>query len=135
MNVFHLVLTKIYQISGGKESVDVDLIDLLKKEGFYSNIDQISKQLQDEGWIAETTPRYTVRITHWGVGEAKRVLSDSPDKANEFEKLASKFLSECRELMVMVEEFNSKPDGDKLKLIDDRLDLLKGRSKALSSLI
>lgn len=94
MNVFHKVLLKVHEISGGKENADVDLIDLLKKEGFYSNIDNIAKQLQDEGWVTETSRKYTVRITHWGNSEAKRVLSDSPDKVNEREKESNRLLNQ-----------------------------------------
>lgn len=133
MNVFHKVLVKIFEISGGKEKEDVDLIDLTKREGFFSNIDNISKQLQDEGWIAESSPQYTVRITHWGIAEAKRVLSDSPDKVNEVEKLSARFTGEARELLVMVEEFGAGPEKGRLDNIDKRLSSLIERSKAIRS--
>ena len=133
MNVFHLVLTKIFELSGGKETKDIDLIELTKREGFYSNIDNISKQLQDEGWITESTPRHTVRITHWGIGEAKRVLSASPDKSNELEKSSSRLLAECREFLVMVEEFNAGPDAKKLKNIDERLKQIGERTRSIAS--
>ncbi|MER3430710.1 MAG: hypothetical protein C4325_05950 [Blastocatellia bacterium] len=127
MNVYHKVLTKIYEVSGGKESVDVDLVDLLKKEGFYSNIDNISKQLEDEGWIAESGRRYTVRITHWGNMEARRVLAEAPDKANELQKESTRLLTAGRELVLMLEEFESKPGEGKLLNIEKAVGGLQER--------
>lgn len=131
MNVFHKVLIKIYEITGGKDSVDVDLADLLKKEGYFPNIDNISKQLQDEGWITEPGRKHTIRITHWGAIEAKRVLSDSPDKKNEVDKISTRMLNEARELIIMLEEFAAKPEKEKLDLIDKRLDEVKSRSATI----
>jgi len=128
MNVFHKILVRIFEISGGKDSFDVDLVDLLKKEGFYSNIDSISKNLLDEGWITESGRKYVVRITHWGAKEAKRVLSSSPDKVNEVEKHSNRLLLDAKELIIMLEEFAGKPESKKLDLIDKRLSELRERS-------
>jgi len=133
MNVYHKVLTKIFEISDGKDTVDVDLVDLLKKEGFYSNIDNISKQLKDDGWITETARKHTIRITHWGVAESKRVLSDSPDKVNELDKNANRMLGEVRELIIMMEEFAAGPESKKLDNIDKRLSDIRERSKTVRS--
>lgn len=135
MNVYHKVLTKIYEVSGGKESVDVDLVDLLKKEGFYSNIDNISKQLEDEGWIAESGRRYTVRITHWGNMEARRVLAEAPDKANELQKESARLLTAGRELVLMLEEFESKPDEGKLANIEKAVGSLQDRIEKIKKLL
>lgn len=121
MNVFHKVLTKIYEIAGGKDSVDVDLVDLTKKEGFYSSIDSISRQLQDEGWITEGSKTNIVRITHWGTTEAKRVLSASPDKANELTKESNRLLNDGKEFAIMLEEFAAGPDTEKLGRIEKRV--------------
>ena len=129
MNVFHKVLVKIYEITGGKDSVEVDLVDLLKKEGFFPSIESISSQLQDEGWTTEAGRKHVVHITHWGAQEAKRVLSNSPDKVNEVEKGANRLLNEARELIIMLEEFAGKPESNKLDRIDKRLADLNQRSK------
>lgn len=128
MNVFHKVLVKIHEVAGGKDSVDVDLADLLKKEGYFPNIDNISKQLQDEGWITEPGRKHTIRITHWGIIEVKRVLTDSPDKKNEVDKNSTRMLNEARELIIMLEEFVAKPEKKKLDLIDKRLEEVKSRA-------
>lgn len=135
MNVFQKVLVKIHEISGGKENADVDLIDLLKKEGFYSNIDNIAKQLSDEGWVSETARRFTVRITHWGNIEAKRVLTDSPDKATEREKESSRFLTQGRELVILLEELAAGPSASKLDNIDKHISGMTDRSKKLRSVL
>ncbi|HEX6278880.1 MAG TPA: hypothetical protein VFZ49_02585 [Pyrinomonadaceae bacterium] len=131
MNVFHKVLVKIFEITGGKDSVDVDLVDLLKKEGFFPSIDSISGQLQDEGWITTPGREHVIRITHWGAQEAKRVLSDSPDKVNELGKGSTRLLNEARELLIMLEEFAEKPDAGRLDRIDKRLSELGVRSKEI----
>lgn len=133
MNVFHKVLVKIYEITGGKDTIDVDLVDLLKKEGFYPSIKSIYSQLQDEGWIAVAGREHVVRITHWGAIEAKRVLSDSPDKSNEIEKGSARLLNEARELLIMLEEFAEKPESKRLDRIDKRLSELNARSKEIRS--
>ncbi|HXF43698.1 MAG TPA: hypothetical protein VNK26_08150, partial [Pyrinomonadaceae bacterium] len=106
MDVFHKVLVKIYEEAGGKETEDVDLTSLLKREGFYSNIDTITKQLEDEGWVTQTARQYVVRITHWGRKEAQRVLSDSPDKANERERELSRMVNEAKETLIAIEELS-----------------------------
>lgn len=131
MNVFHKVLLRIFEISGGKDNVDVDCVELLKKEGFYSSIDNILRHLLDEGWVTEAGRKNVVRITHWGAMEAKRVKSASPDKANEVEKNSTRLLSDARELIIMLEEFAVKPESAKLDLIDKRLADLRTRSGSI----
>lgn len=133
MNVYHKVLTKIFEVTGGKDSVDVDLVDLTKKEGFYPSIDNISKQLQDEGWITEGAKANIVRITHWGATEAKRVLSASPDKANELTKESNRLLNDGKELTIMLEEFAAGPDSDKLARIEKRISEMTERCKKVRS--
>ena len=121
MNVYHKVLTKVFEISSGKDSVDVDMVDLTKKEGFFASIDSISQQLLDEGWITPGAKKNAVRITHWGAMEAKRLLSSSPGKVNELTKESNKLLSEGKELSLLIEEFASNPDSGKLDVIEKRL--------------
>lgn len=135
MNVYHKVLTKVFEISNGRDSVDVDMVDLTKKEGFFSNIDNISKQLQDEGWITPGAKKNSYRITHWGTMEAKRVLSASPDKANELTKESNKLMSDSKELSLLVEEFASSPDAAKLEVIEKRVSGMAGRCKGIRDLL
>ena len=131
MNVFHKVLVKIFELTGGKDSVEVDLVDLLKKEGFFPSLDSISRQLLDESWITEAGRKNIVKITHWGVAEAKRVMSNAPDKTNEVDKQATRLLNESRELIIMLEEFAAKPDSKKFDHIEKRISEITERSKAV----
>lgn len=131
MNVFHKVLVKIYEITGGKDSVEVDLVDLLKKEGFFPSIDSISRQLLDESWVTEAGRKHVIKITHWGVSEAKRVMTNSPDKITEVEKNSTRLLNEARELVIMLEEFATKPEPRKLERIDKRIAEMGDRLKVI----
>lgn len=133
MNVFHKVLVKIFEITGGKDNADVDLVDLLKKEGFYSNIDSISAQLQDEGWITEAGRKHVIRITHWGAMEAKRVQAgDGSAKSSDgVEKDAKILVNEAKQLVNLLEEFASKPDSKKLDAVDKGLSSLSDKAKAI----
>ena len=133
MNVYHKVLTKVFEISSGKDNVDVDMVELTKKEGFFANIDNISKQLLDEGWITPGAKKNSVRITHWGAIEAKRVLSNSPDKTNELTKESNRLMSEGKELSLLIEEFASNPDSGKLDVIEKRVSGMGSRCKAIRS--
>ena len=120
MDVYHKILTRIYEITGGKDSVEVDLNDLLKQEGFYSNIDGISLHLTTESWVAETPRPRVVKLTHWGVAEAKRVLSNTPDTVREITKDANRLLADSRELIIMLEEFAVSPSSTNFKTIEKR---------------
>ena len=131
MNVFHKVLIKIFELSGGKDSVEVDLVDLLKKEGYFPSIDSISGQLLDEGWLTEAGRKHVVRITHWGVSEAKRVMMNSPDMVNEVGKNSNRLLNEARELIIMLEEFAANPESKKFEQIEKRIADLIERTKVI----
>lgn len=120
MDVYHKVLTKVFKISGGKEIVEVDLGEILKAEGFFPSRDQITDHLVGEGWMTETAKKYVVRITHWGVAEAKKVLSDAPDNSRAIEKDSKRLISDAREFVVMMEEFAGSPSGERFKLIEER---------------
>jgi hypothetical protein len=120
MDVYHKILARVYEIADGKESAAVDLTDLVKQEGFYASIDSITQRLIDQSWVTETAQRFQVRLTHWGVAEAKRVIQNLPDKKLLVSKDASRLLTECKELVIMLEEFAAEPSNEKLKTIDKR---------------
>lgn len=122
MDVYHKILTRIYEITGGKDSVEVDLNDLLKQEGFFSNVENISQHLLTESWVAETPRPRVVKITHWGTAEAKRVITNTPDVQRELSKEANKLLGESRELIIMLEEFAASPTGKHFKTIEKKFE-------------
>ncbi|HMO80486.1 MAG TPA: hypothetical protein PKD24_06820 [Pyrinomonadaceae bacterium] len=121
MNAYHKVLVKLYEVTGGKDTVDVDLADVLKKEGFYPSIDEIKSYLSGESWIAETSRLNIVRITHWGVAEAKRVMAGAPDGKQVLQKETTRLVNVMREALVMSEELNSSPSAEKLGPLKDRM--------------
>jgi hypothetical protein len=120
MDVYHKVLAKVYEITGGKETVDVDLTDLLKREGFFPSLESISAHLNGESWVTETSRKYTVRLTHWGAAEAKKVLAGLPDTDQELAKDSARLLSQSREFVIMLEEFASDPSKGKFKEVEKR---------------
>ena len=120
MDVYHKILVKIYEITGGKDSVDVDMTELLKREGFLPSIESITQHLLDESWITESKHKNVVRMTHWGAAEAKRVAADLPDRNQLVAKDAARLLSESKEFVIMLEEFAAAPDPDKLGTIEKR---------------
>ncbi len=120
MDVYHKVLTGVYKDSGGKETVKVNVGEIIKKEGFFPSRDQITSHLVSEGWVTETDRRFVVKITHWGIAEAKKVLSDAPDLSRELEKDSKRLVSSVRELLVMVEEFAADPSKKGHSLIENR---------------
>ena len=133
MDVYHKVLSQILKETGGKETVRVDMGELLKKDGFYSNIEQISSHMVKEGWITESDRKDHVQITHWGVAEAKKAARGGPDTSRELEKHSKSLISIAKELVVMCEEFEGAPGKKKLATIDKRLEELRGLIERLSA--
>lgn len=120
MDVYQKVLVKLNEVAGGKDNVDVDMVELLKKEGFFPSIDDILEKMSSEGWITETRPR-TVRITHWGIMAARKIKAKVPDSANILEKQARRLQSEVKELMILAEEFDGKVTADNFDRIEKKL--------------
>ncbi len=135
MDVYHKVLSKIYEEAGGKETVEVDLNDLLKREGFFSNIQGITAHLTGESWVTETARKYVVKITHWGVAEAKRVKADLPDRNQVVSKDANRLLAETREFVIMLEEFAGDPSPDKFGNVQKRFGEIDAIVKRLASTV
>jgi hypothetical protein len=133
MDVYHKVLSRIHKESGGKETVRVDMGELLKQEGFFSNIEQIRTHMVKEGWITESDRRDHVQITHWGVAEAKRAAKGGTDTSRELEKDSRSLISTAKEIVVMCEEFEGTPGKKKLATIEKRIDDLKKLTERLGS--
>jgi hypothetical protein len=120
MDVYQKVLVKIQEITGGRDNVDVDMNDLLKREGFFSSINDILEKLSTEGWVTEPRPK-TVRITHWGVMAARKIKNKTPDSANILDKQAARMQTEVKEFVILVEEFNGKATADNFARIQAKL--------------
>ena len=105
MDVYHKVLNKLYETTGGKDSQTVDLKDLVKGEGFLGNYEDIFQMLNGQGWIAETPKLNYVRITHWGVKEAKKSASPGIDVSQTAKKESTRLIAETKQLLILLEEF------------------------------
>ena len=120
MDVYHKILTKIYEIADGRETIEVDLKDLLKREGFFPSIDSISGHLTTESWITETPRKHFVKLTHWGIAESKKALAQTPDMGQAITKDTNRLIADSREFAIMLEEFAASTSADKFKNIEKR---------------
>ena|SRR5688572_29006495 len=118
MDVYHKVLTRLFKDSGGKDSVKMDMAEILKQEGFYPSLEEITTHMINESWITATETRNVVKITHWGAAEAKKTLSNAPDNSKALEKDSKRLISTAKEFVVMMEEFAGEPTKPRLSLIE-----------------
>jgi hypothetical protein len=121
MDVYHKLLSKLYEISGGRDSTDVDFIALLKREGFFSNLDGIKAYMSGESWITDSPKPNHVRITHWGVIEAKKGSNPSSTDSKGDSKKINRLLAESHELNAMMEKFAAIPSDEGFKKIQKKL--------------
>ncbi|MBX3299376.1 MAG: hypothetical protein KF736_07925 [Acidobacteria bacterium] len=130
MDAFHKMLVRLYEETGGKENIDVDFVDLTKKEGYYPSIDSIVSHLKSESWITESRPNI-VRITHWGVAEARKVGTGRPDAARVVERESRRMLTETRETAVLIEEFAAAPSAERFTAVEEKVAELTRLTKAI----
>jgi hypothetical protein len=124
MDVYHRVLSRLYEVTDGKDTKAVDLKDLVKGLGFLGNYPDIFERLSGAGWIAEDKKADFVRITHWGVLEVKK----SPvagQSNNNLKTDANKALAEIRELGLLMEIFANDASKDNLSAVERKIDNLK----------
>lgn len=122
MDVYHKVLVKLFEATGGRDTQTVDLKELVKNEGFLGNYNDIFQLLSGNGWIAETTRADAVKITHWGVKEAKKSKSGVPDKSFAVKRETNKMLSSAKELLILIDEFASDTTTGNLAQVEKKLD-------------
>jgi len=133
MDVYHKVLAKLYELSGGRESVDLDLSDITKQLGYFPSREGIANQLMQEGWVTETSRKYVVRITHWGIGEAKKRAANPDNDPGTIAKHGTRLATAARELLVASELFADKPQKDNLSLVEKHSKELTDIIKTLRS--
>ncbi len=120
MDTYHKMLVKVYEAAGGRETNDVDFVEITKREGYFPSIDDIVSQLKSEGWVTESR-RNILRLTHWGVAEAKKCSDARPDSARAIERETTGLIASARDLAVLGEEFSSDPVGKRFKPIESKL--------------
>ena len=105
LDLYHKVLAKLYEVTEGRESQIVDLKDLVKAQGFLGSYHDIFQFLSVQSWIMETSKADYVKITHWGVKEAKKTQSGLPDAAHLLKKDTEKLVKNIKDLLITAEEF------------------------------
>jgi len=102
MDAYHKMLVKIHEAAGGRETVDVDFVEIVKREGFFPSIDDISNYLRSESWVTESRPN-VLRLTHWGIAEVKKTLSSMGHVENSFAADKEKLVALCSGLTKLVD--------------------------------
>lgn len=121
MDVYQKILLKVYEITGGKDTIDVDLADLVKKEGFYPSLPSISAQLISQSWVTETSRKNVVRLTHWGTREAKKIQTSSPENAQNSKKEINRLLSEAREFVSLLQDFSLDQTNESFSKVENKI--------------
>ena len=121
MDVYQKVLLKLYRVTDGKDSLTVDLKDLVKSQGFLGNYNEIFHMLNGQGWIAETQKANFVRITHWGVKEVKKLGNNVPDSTQIIKKEATRLISESKQFLILLEEFASEASSENFLQLEKKL--------------
>ncbi|MCS6873060.1 MAG: hypothetical protein N2Z23_03880 [Pyrinomonadaceae bacterium] len=113
MDAYRFVLTKLYEAAGGRDTKPVDFRELLKQIGYYSSYADIFERLSREGWIAEDEKRpHHVRITHWGISEAKKMLSGAAESnLATLKKNVNQAVATAKEIVVLLESFDNSKDA------------------------
>ena len=121
MDIYHRVLLKLFEETGGKDSKAIDLADLVKKLGFHANYNPIYKELSVQGWIVETSKVDWVKITHWGIMEAKKSLSGEGGDADELKKDSNRLLAEARELITLLDILTGEVSKDNFSKVEKKI--------------
>ena len=125
MDVYHKVLLKLYEVTGGKETEAVDLKDLVKKAGFLGAYEDILQHFSRQSWISETARPGTVRLTHWGTKEAKQSQGGAAGDVHQAaKKEVNRLLSETRELIIFLEELAGDPSAANLAKAEKKIGVI-----------
>lgn len=120
MDVYHRVLVKLFEETGGSDSKAIDFADLVKRMKFHANYVNIFKELSVQGWIVETGKVDWVRLTHWGIEEAKKSQTGDAGGNRETKKDFTKLLSEARELVSLIETLLNDGTKDNLSVVEKK---------------
>ena len=132
MDIYNKFIAKIYEETGGNDSQAIDFVDLVKREGFYGSYNDLFKELNSRGWITETSKPDWIKITHWGVREAKKAQSGE-SSAGTLQKDANLLLAESQELVALAEEFTKDSSNDNFGALERKIAALNRAFTSLKS--
>ena len=133
MDVYHKVLVKLFEVTGGRESETVDLKELVKKEGYLPSYPQIKEHLSGQSWITETARVDAVKITHWGVTEAKKANTVGSDNSQVIKREVNRTISETRELITFLEELANDVSKENISKAEKKLGEINSAIQKLKS--
>lgn len=123
MDAYHQVLARLYEVTDGKDTKSVDFKELVRSLGFHGNYPDIFERLSRDGWIAEDKKADFVRITHWGVLEAKKSPAPLFDQSERnLTADAGKALVEVKELSLLMEIFTRNTSRDNLTAVEKKIE-------------
>ena len=120
MDVYRKFLVEIYTATDGDTNETVNILELVKKAGFYSSYKDIVKELSYRSWIYEDKDN-KVKLTHWGADEAKKWLSRAPDADQNLAKNVNRLSAQTREFAEEVEKFAGEVSPEKLDAVEKKM--------------
>ncbi len=109
VDVYHFILGKVFDLAGGNIKKMINMLEIVKKEGFASSKDDIFEFMTSEGWIVDAPAPGQVFITPWGMEEHKRASARStPNRQKLVEdavKESNKAASNAREFADLIEQY------------------------------
>jgi len=109
VDVYHYILGKVHELANGQTKKMINMLDIVKKEGFASSKDDIFEFMTSEGWVVDAPAPGQVFITPWGMEEHKRFSArNKPDRQKQIEdavKEANKAAGNAREFADTFEQF------------------------------
>lgn len=130
MDIYNKLIAKIYEATGGSDAQAINFVDLVKGEGFYGSYNELFKELNNRGWITETSKPDWIKITHWGAREAKKAQSGE-NSAETLQRNANLLLAESQEFAALAENFVKDSSNDNFVALEKKIAWL---NKAVSNL-
>jgi hypothetical protein len=124
MDTYHKVLLKLYEVTEGKESKTIDFKDFLKKIGYLGSYLDIFDRMNQEGWLVETSKQDFVKITHWGVREAKKTASMPPEAMQNLVKETNRAKALANEILENTNNFAKESTKENLVKIEQSIGLM-----------
>lgn len=133
MDVYHKVLVQLFEETGGSDSKAINFVDLVKRMKFHANYPSIFKELSVQGWIVETGKADWVRLTHWGIEEAKKSQAGESGSDQEVKREVNRLLAEARELVGLLDILTADISRDGFSSIEKKISQINSLVNELKS--
>ncbi len=121
MDVYQKVLVKLLDVTEGKDSKSVDFKDLVRKMGLHGNYPAVFERLSQESWIIEDRKADFVKISHWGIAEAKKIIGvESGESEKAVSPNATKCATSAKEFANLLDNFAKDASKDNLAKLENK---------------